>query len=256
MTIAATIQAAEIQANATSKATVIAACIGGFSIFLGVIASWYTALHLQKVARLSETRKEVYLEFFETYTFMTSEIKLMLDKLNEKWPDFNKCVFSLNNKMNKVLFICETKNKESLYIYSVLLVEKINEFVNEIKPLADLKIEHSRLLEDLNQLKIQEHEIVLKNERTKFNGDNQIREKNENDYLNVLQEKIVDLESSIIQIASRLNSLQIGKREYINQLVKTLNEGFMPLSHKLRTELGAKTDIELDHKIYSKYANK
>ncbi|MCR6567045.1 hypothetical protein [Acinetobacter baumannii] len=55
--IDSTIKAAQIQADYA----LISASIGAVGIILGILISWYTALHLQKVARLAETRRDVYL---------------------------------------------------------------------------------------------------------------------------------------------------------------------------------------------------
>lgn len=66
--IEATIKAAQIQANYA----LISAFIGAVGIILGILISWYTALHLQKVARLAETRRDVYLELIEHYSFMVN----------------------------------------------------------------------------------------------------------------------------------------------------------------------------------------
>ncbi|MDC4699695.1 hypothetical protein OHV78_15630 [Acinetobacter baumannii] len=66
--IDSTIKAAQIQADYA----LISASIGAVGIILGILISWYTALHLQKVARLAETRRDVYLELIEHYSFMVN----------------------------------------------------------------------------------------------------------------------------------------------------------------------------------------
>ncbi|EPF6740910.1 hypothetical protein NPI17_002817, partial [Acinetobacter baumannii] len=66
--IDSTIKAAQIQADYA----LISASIGAVGIILGILISWYTALHLQKVVRLAETRRDVYLELIEHYSFMVN----------------------------------------------------------------------------------------------------------------------------------------------------------------------------------------
>lgn len=69
----ATIKGAQIQAYYT----LIASCVGAVGIVVGIILSWYTALHLQKVSRLAETRKTVYLEFAEAYSKLIAGLQLI-----------------------------------------------------------------------------------------------------------------------------------------------------------------------------------
>lgn len=252
MTIAATIQAAEIQAAATVKATFYAAIIGAVGIGGGVLASWYTALHLQKVARLAEIRRDVYLEFSESFSILVTDIGLIFLNLDENWNDFVKSAASLNTKMEKVLFVCEVQNKESVYIFDKLLGDKINQFIDEINPLKVLVSKRTTLIEELMKDKNQIDEIVVKIEKKDF-GDS---EKVTKDYFNELRLKIENKESEINSIGEELITLISSKSPCVKVLIKSLKEGFMPLSHKLRSEIGNKTDIDLDLKIYTKFYNK
>ncbi|BFM87750.1 hypothetical protein JUNP586_2192 [Acinetobacter baumannii] len=106
--IDATIKAAQIQANYA----LISASIGAVGIILGILISWYTALHLQKVARLAETRRDVYLELIEHYSFMVNGFsKFLLD--SHSWTFFFENITKFCITVDKAAFISTTETKKN-----------------------------------------------------------------------------------------------------------------------------------------------
>lgn len=255
MTIAATIQAAEIQAAATYRSTITAALIGAAGIAIGVAVSWYTALHLQKVARLAETRRDVYLEFCDSFANMTSEMTFVFANINNNWTSFTDSVLEFKSKIDKVSFVCETHNKESLYIFFSMASDKCSDFFKAIDPLKALAKKHSKLKEEFHTLDKQLEEIAEKIKKNEFGEPNKRGEQALVDYFNELREKLRSKGAEITIIIDELSDLKDDIKPCLKEILNDLNEGFIPLSHKLRAELGAKTDIKLDFEIYSKFSN-
>jgi len=249
MTIAATIQAAEIQAAATYKAAIF----GALGIIGGLLITWLTALHIQKVNRIAETRREVYLEFSESYAALIDELGLIYTNLDDNWASFLESSKLLSNKSGKVLFICETKNKRHIYAYMALLSINLGSFIEMINPIRTLMLAQKRMANEFNVSVEQLDAVANKIDRLGL-------DKNEPQDTEILLEHYRQLNKRVnsYQVSLKENADEIAKemndkRPFITNLINKLNEESLPLFHCLRAELGAKTDIELDKKIYNEY---
>lgn len=252
MTIAATIQAAEIQ----KLGTLWGSAIGGLSLAIGVWASWCTGLSLQKRARLGELRRDVYLEFSESYSNFITEIELTLSNLGSDGSNLLKQASMLRNKIDKTLFVCETKNKETIYTFSQLLTDKTEEFIEEIRPLKSIFSELSNLLVEREKVRNQIYEIVKSaglaiNIENNHNNDQGFKE-----YFNELRKNARDLVLESERLSTQLEEQAESKIEYIRSVVSLLNKDFLSLAHKLRSEVGIKNDVNLDNKLYNQYKSK
>ncbi|XYS40617.1 hypothetical protein ACSUAE_11240 [Acinetobacter baumannii] len=151
--IDATIKAAQIQANYA----LISAFIGAVGIILGILISWYTALHLQKVARLAETRRDVYLELIEHYSFMVNGFsKFLLD--SHSWTFFFENITKFCITVDKAAFISTTETKKELYEFLESFndnlnrrIQSVNEFMEAVEELEQLKIKRKNLTEIFNK---------------------------------------------------------------------------------------------------------
>ncbi|MBZ0439061.1 hypothetical protein HLH92_18275, partial [Acinetobacter baumannii] len=162
--IQATIEAARIQ----KWGTIWGAVIGGIAIAVGVYFSWRTSLHLQKEARLAETRKNVYLELVENYSKMILGFQLLLSELDKNWELQKNLVHTFSTSLDKAAFICETSTKEQIYKFLDVFIEKFRNLQEKINPLiiSNSEIEklysrHSRSIKLFNNASEEYERIKL-----------------------------------------------------------------------------------------------
>ncbi|MBD8008288.1 hypothetical protein [Acinetobacter pecorum] len=221
----ATIQAAEIQASATR----CAAAIGGVAIAIGVIVSWYTTLHHQKVARLAETRKDVYLELVDAYSNLSKEFNLILVDVSGRWPALFESIVLFSKKIDKALFVCKSENKESLIVFSKLVMDKFESFTKDTDKIRDLEI-------DLTMINLEYNKII-----------------NQSDVDLKWLDKIEKCRSQLDQKREEVHEEKQRLQPITFNLIHTLNEKALTVTHLLRSELGAKNNPELDIATYAKY---
>lgn len=241
----ATITAANIQADIAMQA----AYLNSAAIIIGIFISWMTALHVQKVARLAETRRNVYLELIENfsemhtafYTFINQDAPLvhLIEKANK---------FGIT--ADKASFVAKTTTKKDIYIFLATFQEKITSVLPYIedhiaaKENFDILISLHKSTTEAFKSKIKYiEELYLSNSSdTSISRINEILEKN-------LEESERQMES-INQSLNDLNLTQSIAKSKITEFLNSINDLAIPISHKLRSELGAKTDIELDYSIH------
>lgn len=245
LTAQATIQAAEIQ----KWGNIWAALLGGGALGLGVLASWYTSLRLQRDDRLIETKRDVYLELVESYSDMVTGFHLLLTDLDQNWKSQQKLILVFNKSADKVVFICDTETKQEIFKLLEIFQSKYLEIYNVVNPLIE-KIDeinalckrHSKVMELFNN-------AATEFEKIKLNREGMDRVPHIQDYFD---EKLKEGESylkSMDQIEKELidQSKTLGPllKEFINELNKLSG----PIVCMLREELGAKTDVKLDEML-------
>lgn len=246
---AATIEAAEIQ----KWGTIYGSIIGGASLAIGVLASWYTGLGLQKHARLGELRREVYLELSESYSILITEMELSLNNFGGDWSNLLKSASILRSKIDKALFVCETKNKEKIYIFSKILTTKIEEFIAEISPLKSLASKHASLLVEKDELSNRINEIVINIGVAGIDDNSPNSDQDIKEHFNQLRKQLRELALEIKEVSSELIAQSESKIKYIKGVVSLLNKDFLQLVHRFRTELGVKNNVNLDNQMYTQY---
>ncbi|MEI1704360.1 hypothetical protein V8P79_18340 [Acinetobacter baumannii] len=243
--IDSTIKAAQIQADYA----LISASIGAVGIILGILISWYTALHLQKVARLAETRRDVYLELIEHYSFMVNGFsKFLLD--SHSWAFFFENITKFCITVDKAAFISTTKTKKELYEFLESFnenlnsrIQSVNEFMEAVEELEQLKVKRKNLTEIFNKKMELLDNLQLQNPK-----DERIPK-----ILNFIDENLKESEKLENLISDQEIDTFTKKNECHTQLRKMLeeiNDLTLPITHSLRKELGAKTDIKLNYKIH------
>jgi hypothetical protein len=246
MAIAATVRAAEIQA----KATILAAGIGALGIAAGIWFSWRTALSLQKKERITEIKKDVYLELTEAYSSLISELVLVS---NGKWTAFIDALMLFSKKVDKAQFICEPENKETLLKFSRFLFETIKDFAPEIQEFIEFKEELDDLLKKHEKIMGRFEDASNALEKIKIENPNQQQIDNILEYFN---EQVGYSKELLPQITVKENEVNEAKKildSKVHLIVDKLNEQALPVSQFLREELGSKNNIQLDFEIYSKY---
>lgn len=252
MTIAATIQAAEIQAAATFNSTITAAIIGAAGIGIGVIVSWCTALHLQNRAKIKEIRSGVYLELIDSQSEMVKGLTTVLLEPIEKWSEISNLVLNFSGKVDKALFICETKNKVEIQKAIHFIGETYTQIDLLVGPIRELRNGEKIIRDKFNQLRNQiSVDIEKLNSMTALGADKyQI-----NDLIVLLRNQ----EAECTKVYNELNAAKIKLRneeiktqESINKAMDNLSIKFLPIIHLLRRELSIKTNIQLDESLYKK----
>lgn len=246
ITAQATIEAAEIQ----KWGTIWAALIGGLGIILGLLISWYTALHIQKVNRIADTRRGVYLDMVGAYSDMIAGFHLLLLDFDKNWPNQIHAIMDFSNKVDKAAFVCETETKEKIFEFLKSFEDTYLKLQNEVKPLKEL-------IDDLNSLSNKHAEIMLNFQEAqkvleKIKIEDRDNQKIQN-ILNYFDEKLKEGEKYLLLITQKENEVNEKIKSshiFITSLVNNLNDRVLPISHLLRNELGAKTNIELDMKIH------
>ncbi|MGQ1268769.1 hypothetical protein ACT42M_11510 [Acinetobacter baumannii] len=245
----ATIRGAEIQAYYT----LIASCVGAVGIVIGIILSWYTALHLQKVSRLAETRKTVYLEFAEAYSKLIAGFQLIQiekhkfqSELFSRFSNFSTCI-------DKVMFVCNTKTKKEVVYYINNILPKIELIMFEIagyfdssQSLEGLVKEHQESLESLKILYLKLDELHIENPEDE-------RSKN---IFKLIDFKLKQSERLIQPITEKENEFEEKHEkiaESIKKITNELNAQLSEVIYLLRKEIGAKTVIHLDKTLSINY---
>lgn len=246
ITVAATIQAAEIQAEATIKS----ACIGATGICVGVIISWCTALHLQKVARLTEVKSVVYLEMIESYSNMTMGMTAVLFDSFEKWANHQNLIANFNSSLEKVRFICETETKVKITNSFSIFWEVYNNIDELVPPIRKIR-------EDIINRKARKNEITtLFGEKFHHFEELKKADPNNSELNNILKsmnrliEELEEVERELKNDEDILREKSVITQIKINETIKNLNLKFLPIIHLLRKEIGAKTDVQKDLFLY------
>lgn len=245
--IQATIEAAQIQ----KWGTIWGAIIGGIAIGVGVYFSWRTSLHLQKEARLAETRKNVYLELVENYSKMITGFQLLLSDLDQNWDTQRKLVLEFSTTIDKAAFICETTTKEQIYKFMESFIEKFRKLQEEINPLIVKKKEIDNLV-SMNSRSMELFDVASNEyENIKLFGEGVERIPKIQKYFD---EKLKESEGYIKSMKKIGENIKNESKEISPTITELINESNMNANkvvHLLRKELGAKTDIELDKKLQS-----
>ena len=246
LTAQATIQAAEIQA----KATLTAAIYGGIAIAFGLIITWWTALHLQKVARIAETRRNVYLELVEAYSNMGSGFYTIGFDIEKNWKLQTTLILNFSKAIDKTTFVCKTETKSEIYKLLKIFKEKyllingeMNSVLETLGELNDLTSRHEQIMSRFDEASAK-LEII----KREGHDDEKI-----NHILKYFDEKMDESERCIPLITEKAKELDAKKTPMQLSIVKfvdELNDLILPISHMLRKELGAKTDVDLDLKVH------
>lgn len=242
----ATIKAAELQA----EATMWAAAIGGSGIVIGLLISWWTALHLQKVARIAETRRNVYLELVEAYSNMVSGFYTIGFDIEKNWKLQTTLILNFSKAIDKTTFVCKTETKSEIYKLLKIFKEKyllingeMNSVLETLGELNDLTSRHEQIMSRFDEA-LATLEIIKREGRD---------DEKTNHILKYFDEKTDESELCIPLITEKAKELDAKKTPMqlsIVEFVDELNDLILPITHMLRKELGAKTDVSLDLKLH------
>ncbi|EXI35463.1 hypothetical protein J647_3647 [Acinetobacter baumannii 846928] len=245
----ATIKGAQIQAYYT----LIASCVGAIGIVVGIILSWYTALHLQKVSRLAETRKGVYLEFAEAYSMLLNGLQLIQiekhkyqNELFSRFSNFSTC-------LDKIMFVCNTETKKEVVNYINNIMPNIELIMFEIAGYFDLSQKLDALVKD--------HDESIESLKNLYQKLDELRIENPSDertdnIFKLIEFKLKESERLIQPIIEKEKEFEEKHEQIafkIKKITNDLNANIGEVIFMLRKEIGAKTDIHLDQTISVNY---
>lgn len=112
ITAAATIHAAQIQANYALWAALISSIVGAAGIVFAAWFAWQSGIKLQQHNNIMSAKREVYLDSISKFQQALNDLRLVInipEKFNEIFLN-NKKDFLIS--VNKVNLICDNKNKQ------------------------------------------------------------------------------------------------------------------------------------------------
>ncbi|MDS7693884.1 hypothetical protein [Acinetobacter soli] len=243
--IQATLEAAQIQ----KWGTIWGAIIGGIAIGVGVYFSWRTSLHLQKEARLAETRKNVYLELVENYSKMISGFQLLFVKLDVNWETQKKLVLDFSTSVDKAAFVCETSTKKQIYIFLEIFIEKFRNLQEKIIPLIHKKTEIDKLYTRFARSMELFDYAAKEYENIRLFGEGVEKIPKILEYFDEKLKESSGYKKSMDKITADIKNDSKEVSPLITELINETNVNANMVVHLLRKELGAKTDIALDKQL-------
>lgn len=161
---AATIQAAQIQANYNFLAVLLSSIIGAAGIIYAAWHAWKSGLNLHQHNNILQAKREVYLDAIAKYQYLVNDLQLVNvapDKFFEILLNNNRDFFIA---INKVKLICDHINKEVVEEFTL----EVGQGIHSLIPLINIFLakrnelnSHSKEIEkfiqghkDLNNLSI------------------------------------------------------------------------------------------------------
>lgn len=259
--VAATIQAAQIQANYTLWSSIIGALGIGFAAWF----AWQSGMKLHQHNNILEAKRQVYLDVVASGSLFFSFLK-RFPRINEEfYNDYVKYNDDLLSKLSAILVVCNEENKEktnsiinrhieisnlidsSLYKYVSLMkktnkdqvvIEQKNEFYNELLNNQDIMTkEYNRKIKIYNECLFEFKSHLERNEMKAGNDqfhDSLISLKEKSQTLSInlnMLSKIKDAEIAIMTGISKLITEIIGEK------LKQLEDDFEVLTGFLKSEL-------------------
>ncbi|WP_312049205.1 hypothetical protein [Acinetobacter courvalinii] len=241
----ATITAANIQADITMQA----AYFNFAAIVIGIFLSWMTALHIQKVARLAETRRNVYLELMESFSEMHTAFYSFTNKDDSEETLINK-INKFSIIADKASFVAKTSTKRDIYNF-------LNSFRENSEKLGPFIVDYIEAKDNFNKhISLHSSEIDELNSRIDYLEEirlNNPDDKRISELMGIIDGKIKVAETKLTAVNEAYEELGLQKAIVKQQIIiflDSINDLALPISHKLRDELGAKTDIKLDYSIH------
>ncbi|WP_334069821.1 hypothetical protein [Acinetobacter colistiniresistens] len=240
--IEAVIEAAKIQANSTFMAAIIAA----IGLGLGVVASWFTGLHLQKKDKIAETRREVYSQLIETYSTLTAVLSILILHPNEAQQKYTDAITAFSTSLDKAMFVCETSTKKEIVQFLSFFLPAMSIFsdklFNFLQKFEELMIEnekHQNVLKEFTDIRLKITDIKIDNPQ-----DQRIQ-----NILNLLNEKISETKKIVEQLSKVENEYKLKMKELHdeqNEINEQITDKALSVMYLLRQEIGIKNDTKQD----------
>lgn len=243
--VSETIQAANIQADAT----ICAASIAALGLIVGLVVSWYTAKHIQRKTSIDEIRRNTYLKTVDSYSRMIASLSMITvdpKKTSDEFkPRFENFVAAIDQSM----FVCDTKTKVKLIEFYEIFFTELKLIEDPISSIFDASQDceiayqtYSQIMSELEPIKSRLIDLQLEDPRQK-NIENALQLFDDklnfsHKYLQAAQEK-GDLVQELCTIAE----------PKIHDFIIKINTKAVDVMYSLRQEIGIKTDIKTDMEL-------
>ncbi len=248
LSVAATIQGAQIQANATYWA----ALWGALGLIASIGITWLYTNYLQRKARVAECRREVYLALAEAYSKLMAGFQ-HTPFIPQNYDEYIRGrLDNFSVLLDKTMFICETSTKKEILDFYRIFIPLANEMLGSIQDTVEsynnilvLKKQHEIELDKLKPIHDRLDEI---------NIENPIDEKIKN-ALELLKTKFGSIEELTSQIKEQEKKYALVRDEVSEKnkiSLEIINDKAINLMYLLRQDIGIKTNRKLDKYINEK----
>lgn len=231
-------------------ATIFAALIAAVGLGLGIYASWKTSLELQRKDKIYETRREIYTDFIESYTEMLNILYGAIsspDELKDRISYCREATTNFNKSLDKILFVCETKNKRELVVFIGLFLPKLTYFMEDLTNYFNQLFKRKELEEDYVET-FNKYRVLMNKLEQEENLQEAQKHKLDSDIghlLNIILEKETNLQIFNFEIKNLVKEL----RNEFNILNESSQENFLNVMHLLRQEIGIESDVQLEEEL-------
>ena len=232
ITAAATIHAAQIQANYTLWAASISSIVGAAGIIFAAWYAWQSGIKLHQHNNIIEAKRDVYLDAIVKYQQFANDFNLIFIAPERFLEVFfnNKREFLIS--INKVQLICDTANKETV----IDLRDKVEKLSSEILDKAeglikanDLLIEHKKRL-SIAKIQLKEFQEKERYNERIYSASHYHKGKDLNEELRLSKEELLDARKDLASKKQLVN-------EKISDFEKHLSGKYKEFSNVLRAEL-------------------
>lgn len=246
ITVAATIHAAQIQANYTLWAASISSIVGAAGIIFAAWYAWQSGIKLHQHNNIIEAKREVYLDFIAKYNLFIKSMDLIWIKPESYYEEFFLHHRDFEVAIEKVLLICETKNKELIYDFYGLMISQFSKFIDVVNryrvlesELKDKEQTYNQVNENLKNISsyFKEMASTLIFDQKKFQEYRDLMKETNNDHASVKHSF-----NSFEEIRKQLK--EVNHEYFYNSRRMALK-----VSLALRGELGLISDIELEERL-------
>lgn len=248
LSAAATIQGAHIQA----KATYLAAFWGAFGLISSIFITWFYTQHLQKKARVAETRRVVYLELVEAYSKMITGFQYIPSYPQNYIEYITNRIDIFSASLEKAMFICATETKEEIFYFYKIYIPKgnkaimlIQKVIKSFNRLNIKKKQNENQIEGLNLL-------YSKLEELKIESPNDLRIENISDLIKIKKECIKKNTLRLRKAEEIYKCRRENTEERLKPIIHEINDKAINIMYLLRQEIDIKTNRKLDKEINEK----
>lgn len=243
--VSETIQAANIQADAT----IFAASIAALGLIVGLVVSWGTAKYIQRRTSIDELKRNTYLKVVDSYSRMLSLFSMITVDPKRTSEEFTLKVEAFSAAIDQSMFVCDTKTKvkivefyEIFFSELVLIQDSISAVFEASQNCEIAYTTYSELMSELEPIKSRLTDLQVEDPAQR-NIENAI--KLLEDKLNFSKKYLDDAQKQDDVLKELCTNLEPKIHEFINKI----NRKAVDIMYSLRQEIGIKTDIKNDMEL-------
>lgn len=231
ITAAATIHAAQIQANYTLWAASISSIVGAVGIIFAAWYAWQSGIKLHQHNNIIEAKREVYLEAIANYHELMNCLSMINVIPNQFFELFLNNSNEFSKSINKVSLICESKNKKLVSDFS----ENVGNQIVSLIPTFEIFLEvHNSVIKSKEKVQIASEKV------DKYASDNIIPSQFDEIDGDLIEKIIAEFEIAADEFQKNYSNFKDAKNtteEKVQSIVGNLFEESQTFSSALRAEL-------------------